>query len=91
MLKGALLFDLWTAHPHRPTRDLDLLGHGDSSLQKYRRLFSEICEQTVEDDGLNFMANTVAAEGIKDDEDYEGVRVFGTTGKVYIFANELHA
>ena len=84
VLKGALLFDLWTAHPHRPTRDLDLLGHGDSSLEKYRRLFSEICEQTVEDDGLNFMANTVAAEGIKDDEDYEGVRVFGTTGKVYI-------
>ena len=52
-----------------------LLGHGDSSLEKYRRLFSEICEQTVEDDGLNFMANTVAAERIKDDEDYEGVRV----------------
>jgi len=75
VLKGALLFDLWTAHPHRPTRDLDLLGHGDSSLEKYRRLFSEICEQTVEDDGLNFMANTVAAERIKDDEDYEGVRV----------------
>ena len=75
VLKGALLFDLWTAHPHCPTRDLDLLGHGDSSLEKYRRLFSEICEQTVEDDGLNFMANTVVAERIKDDEDYEGVGV----------------
>lgn len=75
VLKGALLFDLWTDHPHRPTRDLDLLGHGDASLEKYRRLFSEICEQTVEDDGLNFMAKTVAAERIKDDEDYEGVRV----------------
>ena len=75
ILKGALLFDLWTAHPHRPTRDLDLLGRGDSSLEKYRRLFSEICEQTVEDDGLNFMSNTVRAERIKDDEDYEGVRV----------------
>ena len=75
VLKGALLFDLWTEHPHRPTRDLDLWGHGDSSLEKYRRLFSEICEQTVEDDGLNFMANTVASERIRDEEDYEGVRV----------------
>ena len=75
VLKGALLFDLWTEHPNRPTRDLDLLGHGDASLDKYRKLFSEICEQTVEDDGLNFIAKTVAAERIKDDEDYEGVRV----------------
>jgi len=75
ILKGALLFDLWTKHPHRPTRDLDLLGHGDASLEKYRKLFSEICEQAVEDDGLNFMAKTVAAERIKDEEDYEGVRV----------------
>ncbi len=49
VLKGALLFDLWTEHPHRPTRDLDLLGHGDSSLEKYRRLFSDIYEQTVEE------------------------------------------
>jgi hypothetical protein len=75
ILKGALLFDLWTKHPHRPTRDLDLLGHGDASLEKYRMLFSEICEQTVEEDGLNFMAKTVVAERIKDEEDYEGVRV----------------
>ena len=75
VLKGALLFDLWTDHPHRPTRDLDLLGYGDASLERYRKLFAEICEQIVEDDGLNFMAKTVVAERIKDDEDYEGVRV----------------
>jgi hypothetical protein len=43
--------------------------------ERFRRLFFEICEQAVEDDGLTFMANTVAAERIKDDEDYEGVRV----------------
>ena len=75
VLKGALLFDVWTEHPHRPTRDLDLWGYGDSSLEKYRRLFSEICDQAVEDDGLNFMADTVAAERIRDEEDYEGVRL----------------
>ena len=39
VLKGALLFDLWTEHPHRPTRDLDLLARGDSSLEKYRKIF----------------------------------------------------
>ncbi|HEX5440139.1 MAG TPA: nucleotidyl transferase AbiEii/AbiGii toxin family protein, partial [Ktedonobacterales bacterium] len=26
ILKGALLFTLWDGHPHRATRDLDLLG-----------------------------------------------------------------
>ncbi|MGH8561395.1 MAG: nucleotidyl transferase AbiEii/AbiGii toxin family protein, partial [Nevskiales bacterium] len=28
LLKGALLFDLWFDEPHRPTRDVDLLGFG---------------------------------------------------------------
>ena len=26
VLKGATLFTLWTGKPHRPTKDLDLLG-----------------------------------------------------------------
>ena len=28
VLKGAMLFQLWSEQPHRPTRDLDLLGQG---------------------------------------------------------------
>ncbi len=28
ILKGAMLFSLWAESPHRPTRDLDLLGFG---------------------------------------------------------------
>ena len=28
ILKGAMLFAVWTDSPHRPTRDLDLLGIG---------------------------------------------------------------
>src|SRR5512142_1664561 len=28
ILKGALLFALWTGHMHRPTRDLDVLATG---------------------------------------------------------------
>jgi predicted nucleotidyltransferase component of viral defense system len=75
VLKGALLFDLWADKPRRPTRDLDLLGRGESSLERYRTLFVEICTQSVEDDGLNFLADTVSAERIRDDENYEGVRV----------------
>jgi len=29
ILKGALLFELWTHRPYRPTRDLDLEGQGE--------------------------------------------------------------
>ena len=34
VLKGAMLFRLWADQPHRPTRDLDLLGRGDPSLDR---------------------------------------------------------
>ena len=29
ILKGAFLFAYWTGAPHRATRDLNLLGHGE--------------------------------------------------------------
>lgn len=75
VLKGAMLFQLWASEPHRPTRDLDLLGKGDSSLTRLEQVFKEICSQTVEDDGLVFSPAAVHAERIKEDQDYEGVRV----------------
>ena len=37
VLKGARLFALWAHKPHRPTRDLDLLGIGDPSPEALRR------------------------------------------------------
>ena len=33
LLKGAMLFNLWTEHLHRPTRDLDLSGEGSPSAE----------------------------------------------------------
>jgi len=74
VLKGALLLQLWTAETYRPTRDLDLLGRGVSNVS-YRKIFSEVCSQKVEDDGLTFPPDTIRVERIRDDEDYEGVRV----------------
>lgn len=48
VLKGALLFELRTSQQYRPTRDLDLLGYGDSSLERYRTIFAGICGQEVD-------------------------------------------
>ena len=36
VLKGALLFELWTHHPYRPTRDLDLDSSNNSLLDGTR-------------------------------------------------------
>lgn len=75
VLKGAMLFQLWTQQRHRPTRDLDLLGRGNHSIGTLAQVFKEVCALTVEDDGLVFLTDTVHAEKIKEDQDYEGVRV----------------
>ena len=41
----------------------------------YRDIFSEVCSQKVQDDGLIFLRDTIRVERIRDDEAYEGVRV----------------
>jgi len=74
VLKGALLLQVWTGETYRPTRDLDLLGKGMPNLS-YRKIFSDVCSQVVEDDGLAFLSETVRVERIRDEEAYEGVRV----------------
>ncbi len=75
VLKGATLFHLWTAVPHRPTRDVDLLGKGTPDLDRLRQVFRAVCTAEVEGDGLDFDPNSVVAERIKEDAEYEGVRV----------------
>lgn len=75
VLKGAMLFALWTGQRHRPTKDLDLLGWGDNSVDRYQQLFQGVCGQEGEDDGLVFLAETVRGERIREDEEYEGARV----------------
>jgi predicted nucleotidyltransferase component of viral defense system len=75
ILKGALLFSYWTGAPHRPTRDLDLLGRGEPDIRLLEQVFREICRAAVDADGLTFPEESVRGERIKDDEEYEGVRL----------------
>ena len=76
VLKGAALFQLWTGQPHRSTRDLDLLGQGDPSTDRLRQLFQDICSLTVDDDGLTFLTDAIQAEQIKEDDEYQGIRLW---------------
>ena len=53
LLKGALLFTLWYDLPHRPTRDVDLLGFGPDDINTAIATFRTICQIPV-DDGIVF-------------------------------------
>ena len=75
VLKGAMLFRLWSNQPHRPTRDLDLLGHGENAIPRFERIFREVCNLAVEDDGLVFSAKSVRGDTIKEDQEYAGIRL----------------
>ncbi len=75
VLKGAVLFQLWSGQPHRPTRDLDLLGHGEPSTERFEQIFREICNLTIEEDGLTFDGDRIRAEQIKEDDEYQGIRL----------------
>lgn len=75
VLKGAMLFSVWSETPHRATRDLDLLGHGDHDVATLITTFREICRTSVEDDGVIFFGDAMTGEEIRDGEEYEGVRL----------------
>ena len=75
ILKGALLFELWTKERYRPTRDADFMANGDNSPERFVQIFWEISAIEIEADGLRFDPKTVKAERIKEDADYAGVRV----------------
>ena len=74
-LKGATLFTLWTGHTHRPTKDLDLLGRGSSSvIAEVETTIRAICK--IQDkDGIVFHSDSVEGTRIKEDDEYDGVRI----------------
>ena len=75
VLKGATLLRAWLADEHRPTRDVDFLAFGSSEIDDVTAVIRELCDASVPDDGIVFLAGTVTADRIKDNDEYEGVRV----------------
>lgn len=75
LLKGALLLNAWNAPVSRPTRDIDLLGYAENDVAVMEAMFREICDVDVVDDGLRFDAKTLVGRRIKEDADYQGVRL----------------
>ena len=75
ILKGALLFLVYEMPFFRPTKDIDFLGSATSNdMGNIKSMIREIAGLHLPD-GVIFYPDSVKAERIKEDADYEGVRV----------------
>jgi predicted nucleotidyltransferase component of viral defense system len=75
ILKGAALLLMWLGEPIRPTKDIDLLGTGDTSAEALRNVFVRLCAIEAAEDGLMFVPDSIAVEPIREDQEYGGMRV----------------
>lgn len=75
ILKGGLLIFSLNEFKGRPTRDIDFLAEDISNdLENIRNIFREVCEISC-DDGIEYDINSIVVERIKEDAEYEGVRI----------------
>ena len=74
VLKGAMLLTTWLPHKTRGTRDLDLLGFGESSEQRIHGIFREVLAIAA-DDGIVFDVEALSVSPIREETEYGGVRL----------------
>ena len=75
VLKGAMLFPLWGGSIYRATRDLDFTGYGSSAVGDVLAIMRDVCAVRVAEDGLVFDSGSLSAEAIRDDAEYDGLRM----------------
>jgi len=75
VLKGALMFTAWQSPFSRPTRDIDLLGRLDNTVEHVVSAIQAVCREPAPEDGLRFAAESVVGERIIETANYAGVRV----------------
>lgn len=75
VLKGALLLRATGISDTRPTRDIDVLKYGDSTIPKLEKNIAECCKISIDGDGLEFDPDSVKGKEIREQEAYDGVRI----------------
>jgi predicted nucleotidyltransferase component of viral defense system len=75
ILKGALLLRVWSLSEFRSTMDIDLLGITSNDQSNIINQIRDIMTIEVEPDGIIFYPESIQAERIVEDADYEGIRV----------------
>jgi hypothetical protein len=74
ILKGGLLVTAWTGNDNRTTKDADFLGYGDNEPDKLITAFRAIMKIEA-NDGIIFDLGGLAAEPIREDAEYGGIRI----------------
>lgn len=74
VLKGAMLFKLWSDERHRATWDLDLRGLGPGGVAQVVAVVREV-SAIREEDGIAFELDSIDGEEIRSADEYAGVRV----------------
>jgi len=75
-LKGGSLLYAFENELTRPTKDLDLLGLNITNDAVYLKLIFQEIALIEDDDAVWFDSNSISSEIIKEEEKYEGVRLF---------------
>lgn len=75
ILKGALSFLAYEISRLRPTKDIDFLGRATANDLENIKNIMKIVSETEYIDGVTFNSETITLERIKEDAEYEGVRV----------------
>jgi len=75
ILKGASLFLVWKGQSYRVTKDADLLGFGSADTGRMSAVFKDICRIHCEEDGMMFLSETIRAIPIREEQEYDGIRV----------------
>ena len=75
VLKGAMLFRVWSGALYRPTKDLDLLGYGEGTPTAVAEAIRQVITTHVADDGLVFDPDSLTATEIREEQEYGGIRV----------------
>ncbi len=75
-LKGGALLYAMEQELARPTLDIDFLGvKVKNDLANIKNIFTDVCSQKCESDGVIFDCNSIATEQIAEDAKYNGIRI----------------
>ncbi|MBB4730472.1 nucleotidyl transferase AbiEii/AbiGii toxin family protein [Xanthomonas arboricola] len=75
VLKGALLLKTIDIPSARPTMDIDMLRQGRADTESLLALVRDCARLEVAPDGLSFLADSLQAETITKDAEYQGTRL----------------
>ncbi|HAM39651.1 MAG TPA: hypothetical protein DCP53_09710 [Elusimicrobia bacterium] len=75
ILKGGLLLISFDLPQTRPTKDIDFLGDKIiNDIEKIKQIIIKIAELDY-NDGVKFLKSSIESKRIKEDADYEGIRI----------------